>query len=61
MSPVLKIKKDNERKEMDFELKYQSSLSVKQRFKMMFRKNKELLDMLVKHGYGKTLQIIKRK
>ena len=36
--PVLKTKLNNEEKELDFELKYQLSLTTEQRFRMMFKK-----------------------
>ena len=34
MAPVLKLNKHNERKEIEFELKYLKSLSVKERFEL---------------------------
>ena len=34
---------------------------VKDRFEMMFRKTKELTDLLEKHGNRRSLKIIKRK
>jgi hypothetical protein len=60
MSPILKIDKDDEEKEIDFELDYQLSLTVDQRFSMMFQKSKELVDMLEKNGHRKPSEIIKR-
>ncbi len=60
MSPILKLKKHNRNKEIDFELKYLRSLSIKERFQMMFRKNKELLNLLKRSGHGRSSQIIKR-
>jgi len=46
MSPILKIEKDNEKKEMLFELKYQMSLTIGQRFKMMLKKSEEMKKLL---------------
>jgi hypothetical protein len=60
MSPVLKLKKDNPKKEIEFELKFLLSLSTKERFEMMFKKSEEIKQMLKRHGYGKATQIIKR-
>ena len=60
MTQVLKLIKDNEEKEIDFELKYQMSLTKRQRFEMMFKKTEELLSLLGKSGHRKTFEIIKR-
>jgi hypothetical protein len=60
MSPILKLDEDNEEKELDFELDYQLSLDVDQRFRMMFQKSKELAEMLVKNGHRRPFEIIKR-
>ena len=60
MSPILKIDKDDEEKEMDFEIDYQLSLDVEQRFRMMFQKSRELAMMLEQNGYRKPSEIIKR-
>lgn len=60
MSPVLKLKKDNERKELVFELRYLLSLSTRQRFEMMFKKSAEVRTLLRKSGYRKAFQVIKR-
>lgn len=46
MSPILKLKKHNERKEIDFELEYLGSLTVLERFKMCFQKTKEMRELL---------------
>ncbi len=42
MSPVLKIKNHDERKELIFELEYLLSLTTRQRFEMMFKKSEEM-------------------
>jgi len=60
MSPILKVDKDDEEKEMDFEIDYQLSLDVEQRFRMMFQKSRELAMMLEKNGHRKPSEIIKR-
>ena len=58
---ILILKDRDEKKEIEFELNYLSSLSVSQRFLLMQTKNQELKSNLEKNGYRKTSQIIKRK
>lgn len=60
MVPILKLNKHNERKEMEFELKYLKSLSVKKRFEVMFKKSKEMVDLLERSGHRRPSEIIKR-
>jgi len=57
---VLKLTKHNEREEIEFELKYLLSLTTAQRFKMMFDKTREMLNLLKNHGNRRSAQIIKR-
>ena len=58
--PNLKLKKTNERKEIEFELKYLKSLTINQRFTMMLQKSKEIRTLLINHGRRKTFQVTKR-
>ena len=58
---ILKLKKHNKQKEIDFELKFLRSLTVKERFEMMFKKTEEMLNLLRRNGHRKTTQVIKRK
>lgn len=58
---ILILKDRDEKKEIEFELNYLSSLSVTQRFLLMQTKSQELKSNLVKNGHRKTPQIIKRK
>jgi hypothetical protein len=60
MSPVLKIKRDNEAREILFELRYQMSLTSHERFELMFKKTKEIKELLEKSGHRKPFEIIKR-
>jgi len=60
MSPILKIDRHNEEKEIEFELKYLLSLTTRQRFEMMFKKSKEMRELLEKSGHRKPFEIIKR-
>lgn len=57
---ILKLKKHNQNKEIEFELNYLKSLTIKQRFLMMFNKTQEIRNLLKSHGYRETSQIIKR-
>lgn len=57
---ILKLSKHNRKKEIKFELDYLESLSVRERFSMMFNKTKEMLNLLRKSGYRKPGKIIKR-
>lgn len=60
MGTVLKLDDNNEKKEILFELKYQLSLTVRQRFGMMLKKTKEIKSLLEKSGHRKPFEIIKR-
>lgn len=39
MVPILKCEKDDEKRELEFEIDYQLSLTTEQRFKMMFKRS----------------------
>lgn len=58
---ILLLKDSNEEKEIEFELKYLSGMSLDQRFSLMLEKTQELKNNLKKNGHRKTPQIIKRK
>lgn len=58
---VLLLKKDNGKKEMDFELQYLLSLTVKERFLLMQKKSREMMDLLEQNGHRKAAEILKRK
>ena len=60
MAPILKLDDHNEEKEIEFELSYLLSLTLQERFRLMFKKTKELLDLLEKNGHRRPDQIIKR-
>jgi len=57
---VLKLSKDNLQKELQFELDFQLSLTTAQRFEMMFRRSNQIKEMLIKNGYRKPVEIIRR-
>ena len=60
MAQILKMDKDDEEKEPEFELAYQRTLTTAQRFELMFRKSREIAEVLLKRGYRKPFEIIKR-
>ncbi|CAB1056316.1 hypothetical protein D1BOALGB6SA_1052 [Olavius sp. associated proteobacterium Delta 1] len=61
MSSILKLEDDDQERELEFELEYQLSLTVEQRFRMMFQKSMEMAEMLVRNGHRKPFEIIKRQ
>lgn len=60
MSPVLKLQEHDEDKELEFELAFQRELTTQQRFELMFRKSREMKEMLLRHGYREPAEIVKR-
>ncbi len=60
MGRILKLQRHNTKKEIEFELKFLKSLSIKERFAMMFKKTKEMVNLLEKSGYRRPFEVIKR-
>lgn len=60
MKSILKLSRHNPEKEIEFELKYLKSLSVRERFEMMFRKTQEIVNLLNKSGHRRPFEVIKR-
>ena len=60
LMPVLKLEKDDENREIEFELCYLKSLTTKERFIIMQKKSDEIKKMLRKRGYRKSIEIVKR-
>jgi hypothetical protein len=60
MAPVLKLDDHNEEQEIEFELFWLLSLSLQERFRLMFKKTKELIELLERNGHGRPAQIIQR-
>ena len=58
--PVLKLEKDDERQEIEFELDYLASLTTRQRFQMMRQKSREMILLLERNGRRKSTQVVKR-
>lgn len=57
---ILKLDREDESKKIDFELAYLRSLTIQERFKMMFAKNREIQKLLQKDESRKAFRIIKR-
>ncbi len=57
---ILKLSSDDEKKELEFELDYLSSLTFEERLKMMREKSKEMLKQMIDHGHRRAVEIIKR-
>jgi hypothetical protein len=62
MSSVLKIgpEEDSEDRELEFELRYQESLTTQQRFEMMFRRSRAMLEQLIRNGHRRPAEVVKR-
>ncbi len=58
---ILKVKNHAPKKELQFEIDYQQSLTLKQRFEMMLKKSNQQKEMLLKNGHRKPFEVIKRK
>ena len=57
---ILKLRRDDPQRDIDFELKYLTSLTVQQRFALMLEKSAETKKMLRRRGYRKSAEVIKR-
>ena len=63
---ILKLDRDDEDKEIEFELDYLASLTTSERFQMMFQKREEMLGLLSsatgkRNERRKATEIIKRE
>lgn len=58
---LLLLKNDDEKKEIEFELHYLLSLTIKERFLLMQNNSPEMLALLKQNGHRKTAEVIKRK
>ena len=57
---ILILDKDNPKKELEFEVQFQLSLSMKQRYEIMDRLVKDGLGRMKRHGYKPTPAIFTR-
>lgn len=57
---ILILDRDDPKKELEFEVKYQLSLSAKERYEIMDRLVKDGLELIKKRGYNPNPKIITR-
>ena len=60
MSPILKLDRDDPKRELEFELDYLMSLTTQQRFEMMIKRSNEVKEMLIRYGHRKSVETIER-
>ena len=58
--PILVVDKDDEEREIEFELEYQQSLTTQQRIVLLEEKRKFIQQQLSRYGHRKPFEIIKR-
>ncbi|OHD65131.1 MAG: hypothetical protein A2176_00350 [Spirochaetes bacterium RBG_13_51_14] len=57
---ILKLGKDSPDDELSFELSFLASLTIDERFDMLIQRSNEIKELLVKNGYYKSSEVIKR-
>jgi hypothetical protein len=62
VSPILKVdpSDQSDERELEFELDYLATLTVEQRFEMMFRRSRELKALMERYGPRRTPEVVKR-
>ena len=62
MCPVLKLDPDtpSEDRELEFELAYQRDLTTPERFEMMFRRSRRIMEELLRRGHRRPFEVLKR-
>jgi len=45
---------------MEFELAYQRGLTTPERFEMMFRKSRQIMEELLRRGHRRPFEVLKR-
>jgi hypothetical protein len=62
MCPVLKLDPDapSEDRELEFELAYQRGLTTAERFEMMFRKSRQIMEEMLRRGHRRPFEVLKR-
>lgn len=58
--PILKLDRDDESSEIEFELRYLKSLTTNDRFLLMQKKSKEMKELMRNCGHRRSPEIIKR-
>ena len=57
---ILALEADDEERELAFELAYLQTLTTQQRFALMFRRSREMVELLLRHGHREPVAIVKR-
>jgi len=57
---ILKLPKDDPEREREFELEFLLSLTTQQRFEMMFRNQRQVMQTLIRLGHIKPCETVKR-
>lgn len=60
MTKILKLEHDNPSLESRFDLDFLLSLSSAERYTLMLRRSTDALERMIRHGYLKPVEIIKR-
>ena len=60
MSPILKLDDDDPKREMEFEIDFQATLTTRQRFDMMCSASSLILETLIRNGHRRPVEIAKR-
>jgi len=62
MPPILEVGlgEEDEERELEFELDYLASLTVQERFMLLFQRAREIQEMLLRYGYRKPFEIVER-
>ena len=57
---ILKLPKDDPDRELEFELDYLLSLTIQQRFEIMNRRSRKIMETLIRNGHRKPVETVKR-
>lgn len=57
---VMLVDDENEADELAFDLAFLRSLTTQQRFELMFRRSREMAEVLLRRGHRKPVEIIQR-
>ena len=58
---ILKVDGHDEAAETEFELDFLRSLTTEERFDMVLKRSREMLEMLIRNGHRRSFEIVKRK
>jgi hypothetical protein len=58
---ILKLARHDEEAQREFEIDFLLSLTTQERFEMVLRHSREMLEMLIRNGHRKPFEVIKRQ